>query len=100
MPLLHVLIHAPTEGALARARSNARNLMKARPEAIVEIVANAGAVAPAIALADPGTDPYLRLCGNSLAGQGLEAPAHLSVIPAAVVHLAERQAEGWAYIRA
>ncbi len=100
MPLLHVLIHAPTPDALKRARSNARNLMKARRDAIVEIVANAAGVAPAIAEPDPETDPYLRLCANSLAGQGLEAPAHLAVIPAAVVHLAERQEEGWAYIRA
>ncbi len=100
MPSLHVLIHAPTEAALARARSNARNLMKARPDALVEIVANAAGVAPAIATPDPATDPFLRLCGNSLAGQGLEAPVHLAVVPAAVVHLAERQAEGWAYIRA
>jgi NitT/TauT family transport system ATP-binding protein len=45
---LRLLIHAPTVAALARARSNARNLLRADPTAEVEIVVNGGAVAAAI----------------------------------------------------
>ena len=99
MTALRVLLHAPTAEALARARRNARNLITARPEAEVLIIANAAAVASALATPDH-TDPHLRLCGNSLAAQGLDNPAGLPVVEAAVVTLAEYQADGWAYIRA
>lgn len=96
---LHVLIHAPTPDALRRARNNAANLLKGEPQAQVEIIANAAAVAAA--LAEPhATDVHLRLCGNTLQNTGAQAPATLQVVPAAIVHLARRQAEGWAYIRA
>lgn len=96
---LHVLIHAPTPDALRRARNNAANLLKGEPQAQVEIIANAAAVAAA--LAEPhATDAHLRLCGNTLQNTGAQAPATLQVVPAAIVHLAHRQAEGWAYIRA
>lgn len=99
MAALRVLLHAPTAEALVRARRNARNLGKARPDAEVLILANAGAVAAALATPDE-TDPLLRLCRNSLAAQGLDNTAGLAEVEAAVVTLAERQAEGWAYIRA
>ncbi len=96
---LHVLIHAPTPDALRRARNNAANLLKGEPQAQVEIIANAAAVAAA--LAEPhATDAHLRLCGNTLQNTGAQAPATLQVVPAAIVHLARRQAEGWVYIRA
>lgn len=99
MAALRVLLHAPTAEALARARRNARNLGKARPDAEVLIVANAGAVAAALATPDE-TDPLLRLCRNSLAAQGLKNPTGLAEVEAAVVALAELQAAGWLYIRA
>ncbi|MBB3190397.1 hypothetical protein [Halomonas cerina] len=99
MATLRVLLHAPTAEALARARRNARNLIKARPDAEVLIIANAAAVAAALATPDE-TDPLLRLCGNTLAAQGLDNTAGLPMVEAAVVTLAECQAEGWAYIRA
>ena len=41
-----------------------------------------------------------RLCANTLAATGAQAPATLRTVPAAVLHLAQRQGEGWAYIRA
>ncbi|MBT9385027.1 hypothetical protein KM176_14240 [Pseudooceanicola sp. CBS1P-1] len=97
---LKVLLHVPEETALPRARANARNLLAAAPGTEVEIVVNAGAVAAALAQPDPGTDALLRLCANSLRGAGLSAPADLVVVPAAVLHLAQRQSEGWSYIRA
>ena len=99
MAALRVLLHAPTEEALARARRNARNLRAARPEAEVLIIANAAAVAAALATPDE-TDALLRLCRNSLTAQGLDNPRGLAEVEAAVVTLAEYQADGWAYIRA
>lgn len=95
---LRVLLHAPTPDALDRARSNARNLLAAEPDATVEIVANAGAVAKALEGADE-TDAHLLVCERTLSRTGASAGGRRTV-PAAVVHLARRQAEGWAYIRA
>lgn len=96
---LRVLLHAPDAESLARARSNAQNLRAAEPEAEIEIVVNAGAVAAALE-APHATDSYLRLCENTLARQQRIAPDHLVRVPAAVAHLARRQREGWVYIRA
>jgi len=99
MPL-QLVIHAADEASLARARSNARNLLAAAPDARCEIVVNAEAVPAAIDLRDPLTDGLLILCGNTLRKKGLKAPVDLATVPAAVLHLAERQAAGWQYIRA
>jgi NitT/TauT family transport system ATP-binding protein len=96
---IRLLIHAPTPGALERARRNAVNLRKAAPDAEVEIVANAGAVAHALAQPD-ASDAWLVLCGNTLAATGAVASPELRVVPAAVLHLAERQLQGWQYMRA
>jgi intracellular sulfur oxidation DsrE/DsrF family protein len=41
-------------------------------------------------------------CGNSLRSVGVEPEAlfrDVTVVPAAVAHLATRQLDGWAYIR-
>jgi uncharacterized protein len=96
---VRLLIHAPTPGALERARRNLANLLKIAPDAEVELVANAGAVAAA--LEQPGPlDAHLRLCRNTLEANALTAPPGIAVVPAAVLHLAQRQAQGWAYMRA
>lgn len=97
--MIQLLIHAPTPGSLERARRNAANLKKADPQAEVEIVANAGAVAAALADAHP-TDAHLVLCQNTLTATGQDAPAHLKTVAAAVLHIATRQADGWGYMRA
>jgi intracellular sulfur oxidation DsrE/DsrF family protein len=97
---MRVLLHAPTAGALMRARSNLRNLRAANPDAEILIVANADGVAAAIAARDPETDSAVRLCANTLRARRLDAPADLATIPAAVEMLARLQAEGWIYIRA
>ena len=99
MAILRVLLHAPTAEALGRARRNARNLLQARPDAELLIVANGAAVAAALATPDD-TDDRLRLCRNSLAAQGLDNARGLAEVEAAVVTLAEYQAAGWGYIRA
>ncbi|SNT17842.1 Intracellular sulfur oxidation protein, DsrE/DsrF family [Noviherbaspirillum humi] len=96
---LKLLIHAPTEGALQRARRNAANLLKAAPDAEVEIVINAGAVAAALSQSDPA-DAWLVVCGNTLTATQAQARPGMRVVPAAVLHIARRQAEGWAYMRA
>lgn len=96
---LRLIIHASDPASLERARSNAANLLACAPDAQMEIVVNAGAVAAALAATHP-TDAYLRLCGNTLRKQQLDAPADIVIVPAAVLHIAERQRDGWGYMRA
>ena len=100
MTPISLVIHAPEPEALVRARNNARNLLKAAPDARYEIVVNAGAVTFALDRPDPETDALLRICGNTLDQTGRSAPAKLKVVGAAVLHLVERQRDGWQYIRA
>ena len=97
---MRVVLHAPTARALARARSNLRNLLAAQPATEVLIVANAEAVPTAIDAPDPDTDRFLRLCENTLAARGLVAPAGIATVRAAVQELARLQIDGWVYIRA
>lgn len=97
---LRLILHAPTPGALRRARSNARNFRAAEPDGEVRIIANAAAAAEALAHPDPAADRHLVLCRNSLTAQQIDAPAGIEVTPAAVVLIARLQAEGWAYMRA
>lgn len=99
MKPLQVVLHAPTPGALARARRNALNLMKSQPDSTVRIIANGTAVAAALAEPDTGSDKWLSLCRNSLTAQGLENTAGVHEVDAAVVTLVELQADGWAYVR-
>ncbi|WP_240475680.1 hypothetical protein [Herbaspirillum rhizosphaerae] len=96
---MRLLIHAPTATALERARRNLANLLKLAPDAQVELVINAGAVAAALSQPDP-LDGHLRVCRNTLTANQLTAPEGVEVVPAAVLHIARRQAEGWAYMRA
>jgi len=100
MQALQLMIHAPTPEALARAQANARNLLKLEPDARVEIVVNARAVAAALEIEDDSIRQRLVICNNSLVNQGLEPPQNLRIVPAAVQYLARQQAEGWSYIRA
>ncbi len=100
MSELNVMLHAPTPDALARARRNALNLLRSRPDAGLLIIANGAAVASALAQPDPETDHLLRLCRNSLNAQNLDNTGGLAEVAAAVVTLAELQGQGWAYIRA
>ena len=96
---VRILLHAPTTDALDRARSNARNVLVADPGAEIEIVVNAGAVVAALERADPQIDPLVRLCENSLRSQQLDNGGMLTV-RVAILHIAQRQVEGWTYIRA
>jgi uncharacterized protein len=96
---IRLVIHAPTAGALERARRNAANLRRAHGDAELEIVVNSTAVAAALGVSDP-TDDCLVICGNTLAATGAQAKAGMRVVPAAVLHIVKRQFDGWAYMRA
>ena len=96
---LRLVIHAPTEAALARARANAANLLRAEPAAAAEIVINGPAVAAALA-SPHDTDRLLRVCANTLATQDLDADPTIARVKAAVLYIAQRQRDGWAYMRA
>lgn len=98
---IRILLHAPTAGALARARSNAANLAKAAPQATVRIVANADAVTALLDAPDAAADALTLVCANTLAKIGRSAPEPLTVLPeGAVLALVRMQLEGWHYIRA
>jgi uncharacterized protein len=97
---MRVVLHAPTAGALTRARRNLRNLRAATPDAEVRIVANADAVAAALANPDAVTDRYLSLCENTLQARHLTPPSGIETVAAAVLELVRLQEEGWCYIRA
>jgi NitT/TauT family transport system ATP-binding protein len=97
-PAIAVVLHAPNEVALQRARNNAANLEQASPDAQIEIVVNAGGVAAALSQSHP-TDRLLVFCRNTLDNTGQEAGPGATVVPSAVLHLVERQRDGWAYIR-
>ena len=80
------------------------------PDATVELViqgpcvsylAAGWALEPELAALD-GEHVQVRACNNSLRSAGLEANqlhGEVSVVPAAVAHLATRQFTGWAYVR-
>lgn len=96
-----ILLHAPTAGALKRARSNAGNLLAAEPRPVVRIVVNAEAVAAVLDDPNAGTDALTLVCRNTLNRLGRSAEAPLTVLEeGAVLSLARMQREGWAYIRA
>lgn len=100
-PPLKIVLHAPTPGAVGRARSNAANLRKEHPAAEVRIVVNADAVREVLDAPDQASDPLTLVCPNTLARMGRSAPAPLTVLAqGAVLALARMQAEGWCYIRA
>jgi intracellular sulfur oxidation DsrE/DsrF family protein len=97
--MIRLLIHAPTPAALERGRRNLANLLKLAPDAQVELVVNAGGVGAALDTPHP-LDAHLRVCANTLVATQRTAPDGITTVPAAVLHLAERQADGWSYLRA
>ncbi|NML18191.1 hypothetical protein [Azohydromonas caseinilytica] len=100
-PALRIVLHAPTVAALARARSNATNLQRGAPYALVRIVVNAEAVAAALDQPHAEVDGLTQVCGNTLQRLGRQAHAPLAVLAqGAVLALAEMQRDGWNYIRA
>lgn len=97
---LRVLIHAPTPGAVTRARNNAVNLMAAAPHAEIRIIVNAEGVAAALDNPRPETDAFTTVCATTLKRTGREVRAPLQTVPVSVLAIALMQQEGWLYIRA
>ena len=98
---LRIVLHAPTAGALARARSNAMNLQRGAPHALVRIVVNAEAVAAALDQPHAEADALTQVCANTLQRLGRQAHASMTVLAeGAVLALAEMQRDGWCYVRA
>lgn len=98
---LKILLHAPTAGAVTRARANAANLLKQPQPVEIRIAVNAEAVRTVLDAPDAAADGLTLVCPNTLARIGREAPAPLAVLDeAAVLAIARMQAEGWRYIRA
>lgn len=98
--MVKLIVHAPTAAALARARRNVVNLLTAEPDAEVELVVNGEGASAALETPDPNTDKYLTVCANSLRLTGAHAPEGTRIVGAAILHIAQRQAEGWSYFRA
>ncbi len=99
-PSIRVLLHAPTESSLERARNNALNILRERPEAQVHIVVNAEGVRAALQAPHPETDSLLLMCANTLRKMELTAPATCQTVPGAAMALVSMQQDGWIYIRA
>jgi len=85
---------------LARARNNALNILRERPDALVHIVVNADGVRAALETSHPETDMLLLACANTLSNIGAVAPAALQTVPSAAIALVTMQQDGWTYIRA
>lgn len=97
---LRILIHAPSSTGLARARNNALNILRERPDAQVHIVVNADGVRAALETSHPETDGLLLACANTLDKIGVVAPPSLQTVPSAAIALITMQQAGWIYIRA
>lgn len=97
---MRVLIHAPTAGAVVRARNNAANLLAAIPDIVVRILVNAEGVGAVLDHPRPDTDALTLVCANTLKRTGRTAPEPLQLVTASIVALAEMQRDGWIYVRA
>ena len=96
---MRLMIHAPTDAALDRARAHAAALLASLPDAEVEIVVDNDGACAALDRPDPASDGMLVFCGLSLRAMD-RAAGGAPVVAAAVRYIAERQAAGWAYMRA
>lgn len=109
--MIRAIFHVAHYEDWAMALTNINNLLQAEPDAKVEALANGNAVilfqtAPAKltarwqALADKGVD--FALCNNALKSFGInpdELDSRIRVVPAGVLELAQKQSEGFAYIK-
>lgn len=97
---LRVLIHAPTQEAVIRARNNAVNLKRDAPDAEVLIIANAEGVTAVLDTPRADTDGLTRICATTLHKLGRSAPDAVQTVDSAILALAQMQADGWLYVRA
>lgn len=97
---LRIILHAPTAAALGRARRSAVNVLGRHPDAEILIVVNAEGAETAVLRPDEPTDRLTVVCEEPLKRTGLQARPGQRTTPLSTVFMAERQAEGFAYIRA
>lgn len=98
---LRIMLHAPTAGALKRARSNAANLVRATPAPLVRIIVNAEGVAAALDDPDQVADALTLVCPNTLQKIERSAAAPLTVLEeGSILAIARMQREGWCCVRA
>lgn len=98
---LRIVLHAPSPGALKRARSNAANLARATPAPLVRIIINGEGVGAALDQPDQVADALTLVCPNTLQKLGRTAAAPLTVLEeGAILAIARMQREGWCYVRA
>lgn len=95
-----VLIHAPTAGAVERARNNAANLAREMPDALVCIIVNADGVPAVLDNPRAETDALTLVCSNTLRRIQREAAAPLQTVPGAIQAIVAMQQDGWLYVRA
>lgn len=98
--VMRILIHAHTQGGLARARNNAVNLKKDTPDAEVLIVANADGVAAVLDAPHPDTDALTLVCASTLQRLDRSAQEPLRTVRSGIAAIVEMQREGWLYVRA
>ena len=97
---MKVIIHAPSVPALARARAAARDLLAARIQGIVRVLASHDAACAAVADPAPDVDPLTVLCEGSLTRAGRTLPGGCEATPHAALLLVKLARKGWTCIRA
>lgn len=96
---MKLIIHAPTEAALGRAKRNLKNLLAADGGTEVVLVLNGAAAVAWVHNPDPECLRHIVLCENSLAAAQLSTRVSERTTPAAIQYIMQRQHEGWAYFR-
>lgn len=101
-----VIFHVDEDDKLTMGINNIKNLLKAGVDVKVILLLNGEA--PKAALSDErlselmNQDVIVSVCNNSLRGLNIDHKDLLkgiNIVPAGVLELIERQAEGYAYIR-
>lgn len=97
---LQIVLHAPTAGALDRARRNLANILQASPGLKVRILVNGDGVEAALDAPDAKSDGMTLVCPTTLKRINRSAPPPFTVLgEPGVIALARLQAEGWQYVR-
>jgi len=97
---MKVLIHAPTAGALERARSDARELLAARVQGTIRLLVSGDGVQAALDAPDADIDRLMILCADALLRAGLRPPPGMETTPNAAVLITRLHRKGWSYMRA
>ena len=97
---MKLIIHTTTRDGLARARTDVRDLLEARLQGIVRVLASHDAVLAALDDPDSELDPLLVLCSDSLVRAGREAPGGSETTPNAVLLIGQLARKGWTCVHA